>query len=218
MMGWQLVALAAARPSVQIKLVGGDPAVLSAASERNTFQVENFAPVDLDRPIEPQTASTIDSGIARMLLKEIGDKPPNDWTRVITTDRIGKLLEQFQAVVSDANKLRNHEILNDYVETFRKTYMKARTSVMLQALFENESKVAGYLLFLATHTPSSLEPLFFRTPKVRLLAAAQLEDPLLSFGDGAYDAILSPVGIIHLYRSTSSSSIPSSARPSGTCG
>lgn len=193
-------ALVAARPSVQIKMVGGDPAVLSAASERHTFQVEKFAPDDLDRAIEPRVASTIDSGIARMILKEIGDKPPSDWTKVITADRLGKLLETFQAVVSDANKLRNHEILNDYVEAFRKTYAQARTSVMLQALFENESKVAGYLLFLATHTPSSLEPLFFRTPKARLLAAAQLEDPLLSFGQGAYDGILSPVGVIHLYR------------------
>lgn len=56
------------------------------------------------------------------------------------------------------------------------------------------------MIFLAQHSPKTLENLFFRTPKTALLSKATMVDPLLSFGADNYDAILSPIGIIHLYR------------------
>ena len=46
----------------------------------------------------------------------------------------------------------------------------------------------------------ALQPLFYAQSKSHRLAAAQQQDPLLSFGQNSYDAVLSPVGMIHLFR------------------
>jgi DNA-directed RNA polymerase subunit F len=70
----------------------------------------------------------------------------------------------------------------------------------VQAMFERESSIAGYLSFLGTHSPSTLTGLFYRQPGVNLLEAMQFADPLLNFGANNYEAILSPIGIVHLFR------------------
>ena len=193
-------ALVAARAPVQVQVSDRSANVFSALTGRQSFRVDKLAPLDLNRTFEPRIATTIDSAIARMILSEVGEEPPTDWTKVITAAHIDELLKKFQGIVSNPTELQNHPDLKDYVETFRKNYPQAQASTILEDLFANESKVAGYLLFLAQHTPSSLQSLFFQTPKSGLLAAAQVEDPLLSFGAGAYEAILSPIGVIHLYR------------------
>ena len=83
---------------------------------------------------------------------------------------------------------------------FSKPYTQTETQTLLEELFAKECKVGGYLLFLTEHTPSSLNALFFQDPRSALLSTAQVEDPLLNFGANNYDAILSPIGIIHLFR------------------
>jgi hypothetical protein len=67
-------------------------------------------------------------------------------------------------------------------------------------MFERESSIAGYLSFLGTHSPSSLTALFYRQPGVDVLQAVRFNDPLLNFGENNYEAILSPVGMVHLFR------------------
>jgi hypothetical protein len=165
-----------------------------------SFKVSKLAPLDLNRLSEPHVSSAIDSGIARMILDDIGSQPPKDWSKVITEKHVDDLLKKLQGIVSNPQELQKHQDLSEYVAEFSKAYSQSETQNLLEELFAKECKVGGYLLFLAQHTPSSLSALFFQSPKSALLAAAQIEDPLLNFGANNYDAILSPIGIIHLYR------------------
>jgi len=127
-------------------------------------------------------------------------QPPEDWTKVITQSHIEEILKRLQGIVSSPTELQKYSDLKDYVDGFSKAYTQGQTQSLLEEFFAKEAKVSGYLLFLAQHTPSNLNALFFQQPESALLAAAQIEDPLLNFGANSYDAILSPIGIMHLYR------------------
>jgi hypothetical protein len=193
-------ALVGARSPVQIKLSRGPSNVVATATGALSFNVSHLASLDLDRASEPHVSATIDCGIARMILTEIGEKPPKKWNSVINRSHVNELLKKFQSIVSSPDELRKHPDLSDYVATFSKAYTQDQTHSLLEELFDKECKVSGYLLFLAEHTPSSLDSLFFQNPNSALLAAAQVEDPLLNFGANNYEAILSPIGVIHLFR------------------
>lgn len=190
--------LTTARAPVEVKLrkTGLD---VAAASTEPSFTVSKLAPLNLDLELAPRLSTTIDSGIARLIASELKSHPPSDWSHVISAERVGEFLKTFQEIVTSGT-LPKYPELADYVENFGKAYARNDNQSMVQELFARESKVAGYLLFLAKHSPSSLEPLFFSSPTTALLASARMADPLLNFGANNYQAILSPIGIIHLYR------------------
>jgi hypothetical protein len=193
-------ALLSARAPVQIQLRDAAANVVPRRIGDLSFKVTHLVPLDLNRASAPHVDTTIDSGIARMILSDLGTQPPKDWSKIITEPHVKELLKKFQDIVSNSDELHRHPELSGYVAEFSKAYTQTDTQTMLQELFDKECKVGGYLLFLAEHTPSSLNALFFQTPKSALLATAEVEDPLLNFGANNYDAILSPIGIIHLYR------------------
>ena len=74
-------ALVAARAPVQVQVSDRSANVFSALTGRQSFRVDKLAPLDLNRTFEPRIATTIDSAIARMILSEVGEEPPTDWTR-----------------------------------------------------------------------------------------------------------------------------------------
>lgn len=193
-------ALIGARAPVQVHVTDPRMDVLATGAGALSFTVENLAPVDLARTLEPHVSSTIDSGVARLVLNEVGHQPPADWRAVITRPHVDELLQRVKDILSSPEGLRQHPEIMDYVDAFRRSYGEAPIQALLQELFAKESKVAGYLLFLVQHTPSTLDELFFQAPRTAMLAAARLEDPLTNFGANNYDAILSPIAIIHLYR------------------
>jgi hypothetical protein len=168
--------------------------VVANRTGKSSFKVSHLAPLDLDRTSEAHVATTIDRGIARMILSDVGKQ------RSSRRGHIKELLKKFQDIVSNPGELQQYQDLSDYVAEFSKVYTQTETQTLLEELFAKECKVGCYLLFLTQHTPSSLNAPFFQSPNSALLAAAQVEDPLLNFGATNYDAILSPIGIIHLYR------------------
>jgi hypothetical protein len=189
-----------ARAPVQVQSSDGHTDGMASRVGALSFTVTHLDVLDLDRASEPHVSTTIDSGIARMILSELGKDPPKNWTKVITRPHIEELLKKFEGILSSPTELQKHSDLSDYVAAFSNAYAQTDTQLLLRELYAKECKVGGYLLFLAQHTPSSLNALFFQSPQSALLAAAQVEDPLLNFGADSYDAILSPIGIVHLYR------------------
>ncbi|HLG56699.1 MAG TPA: hypothetical protein VI485_15275 [Vicinamibacterales bacterium] len=189
-------ALVSARSTVQIALPSRDQVL----TRPETFEVKNLVPVNLMADHESRVDSTIDSGVARLTAQAIGSRPPSDWGQAITQDRMQSRLVELQKLLSSSTGLAKHPELQRYVEGFRAAAGDVPATSLLQALFERETKVAGYLVFLAQHTPKMLDDLFFQTPRFALSQIAQLEDPLLSFGANSYEAVLSPIGVIHLYR------------------
>lgn len=111
-----------------------------------------------------------------------------------------QLLEQLHQIMKDPEQLASQPEVATYADSFVAVLGQQDQPTLLRALFDKESRIAGYLIFLAQHAPAQLTALFFRQPKTDALRLAAFSDPLLSFGDDAYRAILSPVGIIHLYR------------------
>ncbi|MGI5951069.1 MAG: hypothetical protein ACOX61_04385, partial [Brooklawnia sp.] len=184
------------------------PVRLSVVERRNErglllpaiLDVTEFEPVNLERTTTHRIDPLIDSGLARMIAADLGEEPPPHWARVITDGSIAQLLERFRNAVTKPEQLQADQVLAQYVAEFQTTPGSSNTVDDIEQMFQIESKVAGYLLFLVRHDPAALTPLFFAEPKSRTIAAAQQQDPLASFGQDAYDAILSPVGIIHLYR------------------
>lgn len=163
------------------------------------FDVQDLAPLVLDQK-GPRVAASIQSGIAQLVAERIGDEPPADWSDVVTYDRMKEQLDELQHLVQDPEELARHPAVKTYVESFVDSLGAERDlQRVLTALFDKEARTAGYLVFLAQHTPSTLTQLFF-PQHLDVLTAMTRVDPLLSFGDGMYRAVLSPIGIIHLYR------------------
>lgn len=164
------------------------------------FTVEGLKPADLEPGLQPNLSPSIDSGVARLLREHIGNRPPRDWQEVVNPDRMTQILERLQKILTETEELATRPEIATYVDSFVATLGQQDRPTLLRALFDKESRIAGYLIFLAQHAPSQLTPLFFRLPKTDALRLAAFSDPLLNFGENAYRAILSPVGIIHLYR------------------
>ena len=192
--------LASAASAVKVRVNDAPSNLLPGAFGAIPFVVENLSPLDLSVAFVPQVSTLIDSGIARLMMKDIGTTPPKDWVSFLTESRINGALKRFQALVSSTQELRKHPEVRDYVDKFSKTSGRSNIQLMLQDLFANESRVAGYLAFLSKNAPDNLTRLFFRDAKSGLGPLAQLADPLLSFGNDAFEAVLSPIGIVHLYR------------------
>ena len=75
-------ALIGARSPVQVQArdVRATPRVGTA---KLSFKVSQLAPLDLNRTLEPHVAATIDSGIARMILSDLGTQPPRIGVRLL---------------------------------------------------------------------------------------------------------------------------------------
>ncbi|HEY5933386.1 MAG TPA: hypothetical protein VIU61_02050, partial [Kofleriaceae bacterium] len=191
-------ALVSARAPVRVQLP--DRASHGLASSSAAATISRLSPYKFPTATAPHVSSAIDSGIARMILGELKAQPPEDWTQVITPPRLEEQLSKFQALIGKPDELEKHPDLAAYVSEFSKAYAQGETQALLEELLGKESKIAGYLLFLAQHTPAILSTLFFQKPQSALLQTARVADPLLSFGENQYQAVLSPIGVIHLYR------------------
>jgi len=192
-------ALANSRARVDVALREAPVGTGISFAARTALTVSNLEPLDLSLTTAPRLSTTVDSGVARLLARELGGQPPADWAAAVSVDRVTALLKKLQEIVT-TNEIGKYPEIQDYVDRFTRANAGQDPKAVALALFGRESKIAGYLLFLAKHAPTSLEPLFFETPASALAASATVADPLLSFGANEYDAILSPIGIVHLYR------------------
>lgn len=177
------------------------------ASMNNGITRENpteqviLKPVDYLRIKEPFINVSIDSAIARLISEEIGDNPPADWNRMLTPERVTEMLKFLNTIITGNEPLGKHPSIKEYVDSLGDQMPQKRIVCLdIKTIFERENSIAGYLIFLAQHSPQILTELFFRAPKTSFYNELQVIDPSVSFGAKAYDAILSPIGIIHLYR------------------
>src|SRR5690348_2117192 len=164
------------------------------------FEVDALRPLRLPEAGRPRVAASIQSGIALLVAESVGGEPPPDWAPVLTYERATELLSDLQRIVRDPQDIARHPGMKEYVDGFVQSLGPDREAArVLTALFDKEARTAGYLVFLAEHSPSALTQLFFPN-SVGAVSALTRVDPLLGFGSNGYQAILSPIGIIHLYR------------------
>lgn len=192
-------ALTRVQSTLRVHAEGGGERFLAQPTQLR-FKVSDLRPVDLDAQPRAGVAPSIDSGVARMLAEQIGSAPPEDWRRLVTTEHMTELLEALQESLQSPEELARRPAVAAYVSGFVAELQGQERETVIRTLFDKESRVAGYLVFLAQHAPSQLTPLFFPTLRNTALQLAHYADPLENFGSNATKAILSPVGIIHLYR------------------
>ena len=136
-------------------------AELATDTGGQALTVSDPKPVAVVSDVKPPLATDIDSGIARLLQRDIGSDPPRDWTRLITTASMTTRLEKLKAIVAKPDELQNFPDVADYVQSFGQAIGSSDHTLVVQSLFEKEARVAGFLLFLARHKPSQLNELFF---------------------------------------------------------
>lgn len=138
--------------------------------------------------------------VARLLQGEIGATHPRSWSGLINQESMTSRLATVKNIVTSADMLKKYPAIGEYWRAFVSQAGTMTQAQLLKAFLDKEARIAGYLVFLAKHSPDPLASMFFRAPKADLAHLLTLADPLLSFGHNNYRAILSPIGIVHLYR------------------
>src|SRR6266480_4249564 len=129
-------ALLSARAPVQIQLRDAAANVVARRIGDLSFKVTHLVPLDFNRASAPHVNTTIDSGIARMILSDLGTQPPKDWSKIITEPNVKELLKKFQDIVSNSDELQKHPELSDYLAEFSKAYTQTRTQTGTQTLLQ----------------------------------------------------------------------------------
>src|SRR5260370_37645 len=76
-------ALTTLRAPVTVRL---DRAVNASAVGRLPVRIDNLKPIAFYTDWQPYISPTIDSGVARLMQPDLGDTPPKDWKRIVTTE------------------------------------------------------------------------------------------------------------------------------------
>src|SRR5947199_7797207 len=95
---------------------------------------------------------------------DLGDTPPKDWKRIVTTEGMTSLLDKVKTIVTTPGELQSYPALADYLETFTAAIGVRDQAEVLQAFFDKEARVTGYVIFLAQHTPNQLRSYSLKSP------------------------------------------------------
>ena len=149
---------------LQVELDRVTGARLAIDTEQQSLNGSDRAPVAAVNEAQPRLEPTIDCGIARLLQRDIGNNPPREWSRLITSDSMTKLLERLKTIVAKPAELQNFPDIADYVRSFSHGIGTSDQTLVMQSLFDKETRVSSFLLFLSRHKPSQLNDLFFTAP------------------------------------------------------
>src|SRR5215208_4677528 len=105
---------------------------------RAVVRIDNLKPLTFFTETQPYLSQMIDSGVARLLLQDIGSKPPTDWKEIVTTDRMTTLLEKLKEIVTTPGELQDFPEVADYLESFSATLGTRDQATLLQAFFDKE--------------------------------------------------------------------------------
>ena len=140
-------------------------AELATDTGPQALSISDRKPLAFVSDVKPPLASDIDSGIARLLQRDIGSNPPRDWTRLITTASMTTRLEKLKAIVATPDELQNFPDIAEYVQSFNQAIGPSDQAQLMQSLFEKEARISSYLTFLTRHKSTQLNELFFTVPQ-----------------------------------------------------
>lgn len=153
------------RAPLQGQLEQQSSAELATDTGRQTPSISDPKAVAFDSEVQPLVPTNIDCGVARMLQRDIGNNPPRDWRRLITTESMTTRLEKLRTIVAKPAELQNFPDIAAYVQSFTEAIGGSDHPLLVQALFEKETRISSYLTFLARHKPTQLNELFFTRPQ-----------------------------------------------------
>ncbi len=149
------------RAPLQVQLDGLTSTELATNTGHQALRISDLNPVAIVSEVQPPLPPDIDSGIARLLQRDIGSNPAPDWKRLITTESMTTLLERLKMIVAKSAELQNFPDIADYVQSFTQGIATSDQALAMQSLFNKEARVSSFLLFLSRHKPSQLNDIFF---------------------------------------------------------
>lgn len=184
---------------VDVAAMSGKKTVPFLAS--GSVKVRKLEPLSFSHGTLPHVTQRLDSAVARLVFRQVSEDGSTEWAELLTKRNVKALLRQVEEIALNADQLEDNPDIADYVNRFLSNPKYAEDpKTAFQKLFEREAVIAGYLVLMAEENPAGLDLGFGKKPKIDLLDVIRVEDPLLNFGANDYDAILSPLGVIHLYR------------------
>jgi hypothetical protein len=159
----------------------------------------DLVPPLYDPPVLEVTPA-LDSCVARRVAAEIRDTGPSNWTVVLGQDMLNRILDACRTDIEQffaGNMPAVSPLVLPYL--LRMQLQRDEGAFGREGLLQRESKVAGYLHWLSRNHLWALDTYFF-VPKKSLSEVLTWSDPLAGFGMDAARAVLSPIGIIHLFR------------------
>jgi hypothetical protein len=154
------------REPAQVQLERVTHAETSNDSGNQALPIRDLMPGVFGCALQPQLASTIDCGVARLLQRDIGSNPPRDWRSVITTELMTTRLEKLKIIVAKPRELQKFPDIADYVQSFTRGIAANDHTLLMQSLLDKDARVSSFLLFLSRHQPSQLNELFFTAAQV----------------------------------------------------
>jgi hypothetical protein len=179
------------RALAQVKLQARDPGVPESAPVLSLLR---------DPPVL-EIAPVLDSCIARLMVDSLRDTTSINWKEVLAQDTLNDLLKASKDDI-DRFFAGNNGAVSPLVLPY---LLRAQVDVRGGAftprdlLLQRESKVGSYLYWLGQRYPAVLDSYFF-TPKISLKDMLTWSDPFTGFGVKSIQAVLSPIGIIQLFR------------------
>lgn len=155
----------------------------------------------LHDPPVVEIATVLDSCFARHLVGGLRGTGQVNWKVALSQAMVNDLLKESKADIDhfyQGNKAAVSPLVLPYLARTEQA-SRGETPSAKSALLQRESKVGGYLYWLGLHEPAALDAYFF-TPKTSLREMLRWIDPVTGFGPKSVDAVLSPIGIIHLFR------------------
>lgn len=153
-------------------------------------------PLLIDPPVLP-IAPVLDSCVARHVLQAVRDaKKPIDWKSLLNVRMLNEALTVSKSDIDFFFVGNMPKVSPEVLPYLVREQMADRDAA---SLLQRESKVAGYLFWLANNYTPALD-LYFNVPKQGLWETLTWSDPSAIFGQAMLKAVLSPIGIIHLFR------------------
>lgn len=160
--------------------------------------------VPLTETLKQEVAPAIDSCIARRVALLVAEAtPPINWKALLEEGRLTELLRSCANDIREylaGNKPGVNEYVLPYLDRATRPVGRETAPPSAGALFQRERKVAGYLNWLSLRYPAVLDNNYFSMAKPSASEIISWLDPYTGFGQKKLEAVLSPIGIIHLFR------------------
>ena len=179
------------RALAQVKLQARDPGVPESAPVLSLLR---------DPPVL-EIAPVIDSCIARLMVDSLRDTNSIKWKEVLAQDTLNDLLKTSKDDIDHFFAGNNAAVSPSVLPYLVRAQVDVRggVSTTRDLLLQRESKIGGYLYWLGQSYPEVLDTYFFM-PKTSLKDKLTWSDPLAGFGVKSVQAVLSPIGMIQLFR------------------
>lgn len=173
-------------------------------------QVENLEVPDVvSTHSVPRVAREVSCIIAYAIAKKLPvDHKPSDteWKTLLDRDAVLTVaLKEAPTIIGDYLKNSRDVIDADvlaYLDDFMAKHRPSEQPVFdtIKLILDREVSVSGYLSWLAQNKPGILSALFYRDVTNPFQDLTLYQDPLSTFGHNDLQAVLSPIGLVHLFR------------------